>query len=478
MARSILAVALCLACVPAALAQRQPGDPIKLTVEPAKAPARPLKYAFSFELVAQTSGNAATDYKEAGKLFREAVSSTGTPSEQIDAWLDADLKDFAVKEVEEFFKKHPDILLLLEKAARREQCDWGHREGLRKKGINLAIPELQDMRGLVRLVALHCRLNVAKGKIDDSLQDVRLGMVMARHVAESPLLISDLVGIALTTVMLARVEEIIQQPGAPNLYSVLSALPAPYVPISKAIEGEKLGLCGTFPGLADSVGDPSAGPMTEEQVQECIKVLGDIDRGLAQNPLATVIALNVSMKHEKAKEALIAAGRPKEKVEAMPHFQVALLHAFLVLEPSYDEMLTVQKLPPWEALPKAREISAQIREKARKVDNNGPALNLIFKQFLPAYDRVMRAQIRADRRIAALRCVEAIRLYAAAHDGQLPARLSDIKDVTLPVDPLVGKPFEYQVVEKTAVLKGAIPPDEKDRKAEWLTYEVTIKKQD
>jgi hypothetical protein len=475
MTRSILAFALCLALAPPALAQRQPGDPIRLTVEPAKAPARPLKYAFQFELVAQKSGNAATDYKEAGKLYGDTVNSTGTSGEQIDAWVDSALKDFPVKDVEEFFKKNKDILLHLETGARREQCDWGHREGLAKRGINLTIPEIQDMRGLVRVVALHCRLNVAKGKIDESLQDVRLGMVMARHVAESPLLISDLVSLALTSVMLARVDEIIQQPGAPNLYAVLSALPAPYVPLSKAIEGEKLGLCGTFPGLADSVGDLNAGPMTEEQVQGCTKVLGDIDRGLAQNPLATLVALNISMKHEKAKEALIAAGRPKDKVEAMPHFQVALLHAFLVLEPSYDEMLTVQKLPPWEALPKAREVSRQIREKATKIDNNGPALNLIFKQFLPAYDRIMRAQIRADRRIAALRCVEAIRQYAAAHDGQLPARLSDIKDVMLPVDPLIGKPFEYQVVEKTAVLKGAIPAEEKNRPAEWLTYEVTIK---
>jgi hypothetical protein len=476
MTRSIPALALCLALLPTALAQRQPGDPIKLTVEPAKMPARPLRYVFHFELVSQTAGNAAADYKEAGKLFRDAVNNTGTPSEQLDAWLDADLKDFPVKDVEEFFQKHKDILPLLEKAARRDQCDWGHREGLRTRGINLAIPELQDMRGLIRLVDLHCRVNVSHHKLDAALGDVRLGLVMARHTAESPILISDLVSIALTQVMLARVDEIIQQPGAPNLYAPLSDLPTPYIRLDKGIEGEKLGLCGTFPGLPDSVGDLNAGPMTEEQVKDCLKALGEFDRSLAQTPLQTVMALNVSMKHEKAKEALIASGRPKEKVEAMPHFQVALLHAFLVLEPYYDQELALQKLPPWEAVPKAREVSRQIREKATKIDNNGPALNLIFRQFLPSFDRVLRAQIRTDRRIAALRCVEAIRLYAATHDGQLPARLSDIKDATLPVDPLVGKPFEYQVVEKTAVLKGAIPPEEKDRKAEWITYEVTIKR--
>ena len=59
MKRSFLALGLCLAFAPVALAQRQPGDPIKLTVEPAKASARPLKYAFAFEIIALKTGNAA-----------------------------------------------------------------------------------------------------------------------------------------------------------------------------------------------------------------------------------------------------------------------------------------------------------------------------------------------------------------------------------------------------------------------------------
>jgi hypothetical protein len=40
-------------------------------------------------------------------------------------------------------------------------------------------------------------------------------------------------------------------------------------------------------------------------------------------------------------------------------------------------------------------------------------------------------------------------MYAATHDGQLPAQLADIDEVPVPLNPATGKPFRYQ-------LKGAI----------------------
>ena len=59
---------------------------------------------------------------------------------------------------------------------------------------------------------------------------------------------------------------------------------------------------------------------------------------------------------------------------------------------------------------------------------------------------------RMDRALAAMRCIEALRLYAAAHDGELPATLDDIKEVPIPLNPVTGKPFGYHLEGKTAVL--------------------------
>ena len=54
------------------------------------------------------------------------------------------------------------------------------------------------------------------------------------------------------------------------------------------------------------------------------------------------------------------------------------------------------------------------------------------------------AQMRLDRRVAALRVVEAIRLYAASHDGKLPEQSEQVTEVPVPDDPATGKPLEYR----------------------------------
>ena len=42
-----------------------------------------------------------------------------------------------------------------------------------------------------------------------------------------------------------------------------------------------------------------------------------------------------------------------------------------------------------------------------------------------------------------LRIFEALRIYAAAHDGHLPQQLADIHEVPIPLNPYNDKPFDY-----------------------------------
>ena len=58
--------------------------------------------------------------------------------------------------------------------------------------------------------------------------------------------------------------------------------------------------------------------------------------------------------------------------------------------------------------------------------------------------------------------VEALRLYAAAHEGALPAKLTDVS-VPLPVDPFTGQPFRYELIDGTAHLRGSPPKGEEKR---------------
>ncbi|HEV3238142.1 MAG TPA: hypothetical protein VGZ25_14225, partial [Gemmataceae bacterium] len=67
------------------------------------------------------------------------------------------------------------------------------------------------------------------------------------------------------------------------------------------------------------------------------------------------------------------------------------------------------------------------------------------------------------------------RLYAAEHDGKLPATLEEIS-MPLPADPFTGKPFIYKVDDQTATIKGSPPKGMETTAVYNVRYVVTIKK--
>ena len=119
---------------------------------------------------------------------------------------------------------------------------------------------------------------------------------------------------------------------------------------------------------------------------------------------------------------------------------------------------------------------AEARPKETLDVKSGPAIPIA--RLLPpgGTDKVFSARTRIDRRLAALRCVEAVRLYAAAHDGKLPASLDEIKDVPLPLDPVNGKPFDYRVAGDRAYLSCSPFPGQPANNTNTPTYELTIKR--
>ncbi len=76
--------------------------------------------------------------------------------------------------------------------------------------------------------------------------------------------------------------------------------------------------------------------------------------------------------------------------------------------------------------------------------------------------------MRVDREIAVLRTLEALRLHAAATNGQLPQRLTEITEVPVPDDPVTCKPFTFRRDGDKAFLEG---PTFRDVP---LSYEITM----
>src|SRR5207248_8161279 len=108
-----------------------------------------------------------------------------------------------------------------------------------------------------------------------------------------------------------------------------------------------------------------------------------------------------------------------------------------------DERTKWLALPYWEA-------EAGLLDSTAVRDDE----NALLGKLVTAVIKVKRAQARIDQRIALLRHVEALRMYAADNDGKLPAKLDEVK-VPLPVDPVTGKPFLYEVSGGTALIKGS-----------------------
>jgi hypothetical protein len=117
------------------------------------------------------------------------------------------------------------------------------------------------------------------------------------------------------------------------------------------------------------------------------------------------------------------------------------LDAFTVL---FDEQFKLRTLPYHELLPRVKDQTAVV-DRLREEQPGNP-----FQVY--GFEPTVRRFAQADRQLAALTAVEALRSYAAANNGRLPAALDDVSDTPVPINPATGRPFEYQLDGATATL--------------------------
>ena len=130
-----------------------------------------------------------------------------------------------------------------------------------------------------------------------------------------------------------------------------------------------------------------------------------------------------------------------------------------------DDIYKASYLPFHEAEP-----FYDLGEKALVAVMNGPLGP--FARLIASVKAGHRGEARLDRRVAALRVVEALRLHAGA-TGRWPNSLGDVKVVPIPHDPTSGQPFEYRLDGDAATLTALIP---KGQERLGLTYRITLSK--
>ena len=438
----------------------------RLKLQPAGEPSPALKYQLLPDVPDQTPGNAALLYYRA--FSPEWYTSRSRPkvSEKVEAAMNAPLADLPKTDLGWVTTSRQ--LHELDLAARRAYCDWEFTNRIRTEGTGMLLPDVQSFRELSRLLALRTRFFIAGRQFDRAVNSLQTGLMMSRHIAEAPLLICMLVGAACAEGQLTEVENLIQAPGAPNLYWALTDMPRPFVDLRKPFGGEKLFPLAQLPMLKD-IETSHFGP---EQVQTLAAQFGaslswDDSRPKDRQGQLSLMALTI-LAYPTAKRALIAQGWKPEDVEALPTLQVVCIHAMREYLKVRDNAMKWVGLPFWQARPELRRVAQEMKTRR---SNSGPEP---FMDLIPATLNISKAAWALERRIAALRTIEAIRLHAAANDGHLPATLADIHLVPVPDDPITGKAFLYSVKGDRFTLTGPAP--DKDDPALVLKYEVTIAK--
>jgi len=120
------------------------------------------------------------------------------------------------------------------------------------------------------------------------------------------------------------------------------------------------------------------------------------------------------------------------------------------------------------------DVTKQIELEIARIKKTGnPVLLKTFQdQLRPAHERALMVAKKLDRHIAALQCIEAMRLYAAGHNGKFPKALAAIAEVPIPGDPVTQKPFVYTRTGSKAVLEASAPEGATDKDA--MRYELKL----
>ncbi|MBN2506362.1 MAG: hypothetical protein JXQ71_06680 [Verrucomicrobia bacterium] len=444
----------------------------RLVVDPAAEPRPALRHALFPEVVDQLSGNAALAYQEALQLHLQN-KEWNQDMAQCSEWLDDPLAELAVGKVTELVSRYQSAQKHLRRATRYEQCDW--QIPIREEGFNALMPHLAGVRNMSRLLATGIRLHIAQGRHDRAIEDIRTGLTMARHVGRGVSLIEGLVGAAIAGQMLDRVEELIQQPKAPNLYWALTDLPPAFLDVWHATRWERCSIYTMVPSFrkTDERGVTTAD--LQRMIAEFTS-LGESIRGAEPPPLAEqdrlalMTTLGALAVYPRARQYLAEQGRSPADLDRLPVAEVLIRYIRDQYEFQRDNVFK------WFALPYAQAAQGLARARTEFVEavRRDPVGNFLGNMLLPALGHASRRFGELDRKFALLRCIEAIRMQAAAGPRVLPATLEEVNEAPCPHDPMTGQPFPYRLENDTALIEIAPLPGQ--RPARGLSYQITLRK--
>lgn len=353
-------------------------------------------------------------------------------------------------------------------AARCELCDWQMLDRIRTDAILLQIPDVQAMRNIGALNSVRTRSQIHLGQFDKATRGLQTQFAMAKHVGEQPIIISYLVGTAISSLGQSNLEEWIQQPDARSLYWALTDLPQPLIDLRRPLQGEAIMFDAVLPEIRHALKQTKPDPIPVRVLRDRIQkffAAGQMVFDTAQ------IAAAMAHLHPQARAHFTAKNWSSDEMDRLPVTQLVMMFLAEVQERRSGEILKIQNLPYWQA----QSLWKKIRIQRESDPAEDPILSRIASIWEPAFHSIFKRRAELERRFAMLRQIEALRLYAAENRGEWPDSLNDIRDLPLPVDPFTGKEFHYRREGKVAIVEALAPPGLAPGPTTSTRYELTLR---
>jgi hypothetical protein len=436
-----------------------------LSLAPAAEPVPAMAYRLLPRYLDQKVGNAALFYYSAAALYPNRDPED--IQEKISDWREKSVDQLDRKEVDKVLSYFSNCFHQIKLAAQRTHCQW---ELPLEDGFAMQLPHLSTFRSMIMAMQLQIRFKIADKQTNQAIEMLQQGFYMGRSIAQGPTVVQDLVGVAITALMLKEAEGLMQMPDSPNLYWALTALPDPMIDMHTSLENEREVLFVEFPQLRNLESEVLAPAQASAIASDFMKKIQTLDGGTGDEPFQGLLPLGwVMMHYSDAKEFLARKGYSQERIEVLPAAQAVLIYHKQEYLEMLDNMFKWFEIPYSQAQPHLKKGKQRIDDHQR---NKGIKMNLLCT-LLPALSRIAFLHARLDRNIALLRTIEAIRMFAADNSGELPGSLAEVTAVPIPTDPVTGKDFIYRRIDaRNARLEAPVAPEERKRRP---VYELTLK---
>jgi len=410
---------------------------------------------------------------ESLKMAKKAAEEKGEDSYDVPpySWLGIPIKELPIDDV----KKYLQLLSFqprdLAEAARRRSYSMDRNIRQEPNPVGVLLPEIQNMRELARNQSLRCRVAVLEGKGEEAFAILGQQYAMAKHLGTDDFLVSNLVGAALVSIAFGDALQVQQMPSTPNLYWAFATLPSPIIDFKRSMAYERQFLFEQVKVLREVDEQPRNAGYWQDFIDRIIPQIAGLDHiaGIpdAKDPEASraAIVAAIAAGYPGAKRYLTEdVGMDPIKVGSYTTAQTFFLAVKRFYEQASDEYAK------WRSVPYAQAIaSSQYMSINKRLASDSQRIGwatVPTEMFLASFDAIPIAQQRMQQTIALLQTVEAIRMYGASSEGKLPNSLENLP-VPAPVDPLTGKPFQYELNGDKAILTG--------HRAAGLQYRLVIR---